>query len=56
MSLKFVKVAAVALLLPGMAVADHTQVASDPQGMKSFFSDQGIVTKLETDDYGDPLL
>ena len=56
MSLKFVKLAAVALLLPTAAAADHTQVASDPQGMKSFFADQGIVTQLETDDYGDPLL
>ena len=56
MSLDFVKVAAVALLLPAVAAADHTLVASDPEGMKSFFTDQGIATKLETDDYGDPLL
>ena len=52
---KSLALAAVISVLGSVSSAQNI-VASDPGVLMTFFSDQGVPTKLSKDDYGDPKL
>lgn len=55
-SVTFIATALVALALGGAAAAQDVVRAQDPGSITNYLFNQGIASKSETDNYGDPLI